>query len=456
MQSENFDKKMRDLLSQRPPGNDDPGWNQFEPLLDKHMPREKKDNRRILIVLFLFLLLGGGAFIVWKSNSSDTQNISSVGAIDRNSEQKTDKDSPSSTGTTPNTSTIIDQEKVADQLPTANGTDPKSLQQGVSTPQTKYTDPKDGAAPEFIIADPTVKKTNKIKPSADKVKDENTFTENGVVSKEKESDPVKAPEKINSNTGVTQKLNEPSKEKELQNITAENKPIEKLAEAKAKDEPAPLTKKTSNKKPAKTSSFANKFFFTLSAGPDFSMVGFDNAGKTRLALGAGIGYQVSDKFSIRTGFYSARKVYAADPDDYNPPDNFWSWYPNLKNIDANCKVYEIPLVVDYTFSKSSKQSWFASAGVSSLIMKEETYDYYFKPNYSPTYVTYTKTYNNENKHLFSVLNLSGGYRRNINKNLSLQAEPYMKFAMGGVGFGKVKLNSGGVLISAVIKPFAKK
>ena len=94
--------------------------------------------------------------------------------------------------------------------------------------------------------------------------------------------------------------------------------------------------------------------------------------------------------------------------------------------------------------------------MSSLIMKEEVYDYYYKPNTSPTYITYRRTIHDQNKHYFSVLNLSGGYRKNINKTLSLQAELYMKIATSGVGFGKVKLNSGGVLVSAVIKPFAKK
>jgi hypothetical protein len=89
-------------------------------------------------------------------------------------------------------------------------------------------------------------------------------------------------------------------------------------------------------------------------------------------------------------------------------------------------------------------------------MKEEKYNYYFKPNYSPTYITYTRTIKDQNKHYFSQLNLSGGYTRNINNNLSLRAEPYVKFAMHGVGFGKVNLNSSGVLFSAIIKPFAKK
>ena len=79
-----------------------------------------------------------------------------------------------------------------------------------------------------------------------------------------------------------------------------------------------------------------------------------------MAYGAGIGYKISEKFSIRTGFYAARKVYSADPEDYDPPYNVLQYYPNLKNIDANCKVYEIPVTIDYTISRNKKQSWFVS------------------------------------------------------------------------------------------------
>ena len=190
--------------------------------------------------------------------------------------------------------------------------------------------------------------------------------------------------------------------------------------------------------------------------PDVSAVGLSKAGEVKLAYGAGFGYQVSNRFSIRAGYYKGRKVYSADPDDYDPPSNFWNYYPNLKTIDADCKVTELPISVDYRFNQNKKQSWFVSAGVSSLFMKKEVYDYYFKPNYSPNYVTYTRTINNQNKHYFSILNLSGGYTRTIDKHFSIQAEPYFKIAMSGVGYGKVKLNSSGVLFTAIYKPFAKK
>ena len=34
------------------------------------------------------------------------------------------------------------------------------------------------------------------------------------------------------------------------------------------------------------------------------------------------------------------------------------------------------------------------------------------------------------------------------------AEPYIKLPLSGVGYGKVKLNSGGLLITVGFKPFA--
>jgi len=258
--------------------------------------------------------------------------------------------------------------------------------------------------------------------------------------------------KSENETTLTEKK-ESIKEPEAEKTKPDNQ-IEGQKEETPKTKPVAV-KKTDSKKQQNNSSFANNFFVSISAGPDLSKVG-DNTGEVKLAYGAGIGYQISKRFSVRTGFYAGRKVYTADPGDYHPPNNFWGYYPNLENIEANCKVYDIPITVDYKISSNKKQSWFASVGISSLLMKEEKYDYYFKPNYSPTYITYTKTINNQNKHYFSVLNLSGGYTRVLNKNISLQAEPYLKIALDGVGYGKVKLNSGGVLFSAVIRPFAKK
>ncbi len=84
MQSENFDKKIKDSLSQRPPGNDNPAWDKMEVLLDKHLPQEKRDRRRIFFILFLFLLTGGGAFLIWQNGNGDKNNISAIESQNKN------------------------------------------------------------------------------------------------------------------------------------------------------------------------------------------------------------------------------------------------------------------------------------------------------------------------------------------------------------------------------------
>ena len=455
MQSENFDKKIKDSLSQRPPGYDSPDWDKMETLLDKHMPVEKKDRRRIFFILFSFLLLGGGTFLVWQNSNSNKKEIAEIKSPIQNSATK-ENNKPGNTNTGKGTNTSQLPNNTVDRATSSQNTDPQTNAVVTSIPRGKeiHSDAsiakvdKDKKTSAFSVN----KKTGSSKQkSSDQTIDE--LTKNT----EPERSLIENLTKSESETPVTEKK-EVTKEPELEKAKTDNKPDGyRVEEQKVEtSETKPVAgKKTESKKQKNNSSFANNFFVSVSAGPDLSKVG-DNTGEVRLAYGAGVGYQISKKLSIRTGFYAGRKVYTADPGDYHPPNNFWTYYPNLENIEANCKVYDIPITVDYKISSDKKQSWFVSAGVSSLLMKEETYEYYFKPNNSPNYITYTKTINNQNKHYFSVLNLSGGYTRVINKNISLQAEPYLKIALDGVGYGKVKLNSGGVLFSAVIKPFAKK
>src|SRR6185503_1051133 len=162
-------------------------------------------------------------------------------------------------------------------------------------------------------------------------------------------------------------------------------------------------------------------------------------GKLKPAYGAGLGYAFSKHFTIQTGFYVGRKIYTASPDDYYIPDQFVYNYPHLKPIEADCKIYEVPLNFSYHFSPDKKQSWFVSAGTSSLFMKREQYDYYYKSPRTYRDTSSTRILENQNKHYFSTLNLSGGYERKISEHLTLQVEPYMKIATRGIGSGKVKL-----------------
>ncbi len=214
-----------------------------------------------------------------------------------------------------------------------------------------------------------------------------------------------------------------------------------------------------NKKPASPSDkkkseskFRSNFGLTFSVGPDVSFVKLNNVGKTTLTYGAGISYGFAKRFTARAGFYVSKKVYEASPDQYHTPGGN---YPYLTDIDAKCNIYEIPLSLSYSFGQRKKHNWFGSVGLSSFIMKKEDYVYNYKTPAGQTY-SYAYGASNENKHYFSVLNLSGGYQYQFNKWLSMQAEPYLQVPLGGVGAGKIKLNSAGVLFTVTVKPFARK
>ena len=450
MQSENFDKKVRDSLNQRPPGNDKPAWDKMEPLLDEHMPQEKKDRRGIFFILAAFILLGGGAFLIWQNNSEKKNDISSITSQDNSSPEKTNKLTDSDPTIAPNNI----KEKSSGVKPAG----PKdqsviSLRESGDETKTRSRSFKN-PGPENGFINPSKAERKSNKTVYDPILSTTSPGKQEPIKKD-EVNPNPAQQTIpNPTETTTVNSQDPVKKEEAQKSSVDNTGSNQKPETRGSQPTTAAKAKNEKSKPNR--SFFDKLFFSVSTGADLSAVGMDNAGTIKPVIGAGIGYQVSNKFSIRTGFYSARKVYTAAPDEYHPPYNLQAAYPNLKNVDANCKVYEVPVMIDFNISNNKKRSWFASAGMSSLIMKEEVYDYYYKPVTSPTYITHRRTIKDQNKHYFSVLNLSGGYRKNINRNFSLQAEPYVKIATNGVGFGKVNLNSGGVLVSAIIKPFAKK
>ncbi|MFI5187852.1 MAG: hypothetical protein ACHQF0_14060, partial [Chitinophagales bacterium] len=81
------------------------------------------------------------------------------------------------------------------------------------------------------------------------------------------------------------------------------------------------------------------------------------------------------------------------------------------------------------------------------------YIYTYKSASATTYYPYQTK--NENKHYFSVLNLSAGYKRQVSNSVSISAEPYAEIPLTGIGVGKVHLNSAGILFTIAVKPFKK-
>src|SRR5258705_11971200 len=72
MQSEEFDKKVKEAADHHHPSYDEKAWQKMESLLNKHLPEKKDDRRRYIFFLLLFLLTGGGMYLMiskpWQSN----------------------------------------------------------------------------------------------------------------------------------------------------------------------------------------------------------------------------------------------------------------------------------------------------------------------------------------------------------------------------------------------------
>lgn len=471
MQFEDFDNRIKEAADNHHPTYDEKAWDKMEALLDKHMPQPGKKRRRFFFFwLFALLVLGSGAaWFLLEKPWQEEEPVTAVAPV--GSEKNTDgRIIPGSTASSA----------------TENGTVASPLKNAV-TNNTANTN-SDGSsvttatdADKKIIeagAGPLSDQKRLVQPAGnglDKEAEQLIRTGSPGISKRKTPVNDKAIVSVN----VPDKMAEPVslQKKETPSINTTGDPATVVSDSKPVSEGAPVLvneeKKTATatsaiaepkaeapaatepvaKKPAKKKKEKSPFFISVSAGPDVSAAGTSAIGKTKLLTGAGLGYTFKNRLTLRTGFYMTNKVYTASPEQYKPGTPI-PGRQYLTKIDADCKVYEIPLSLLYNFSRSEKQGFFAGVAVSSLVMKKEDYDYVYNYPGQPAY-TNRHTVNNENRHLFSILTLSGGYQCKLSNTFSVAAEPYVNIPLTGVGLGNIKLSGAGILFSVQVQPFTR-
>ena len=185
----------------------------------------------------------------------------------------------------------------------------------------------------------------------------------------------------------------------------------------------------------------------LTLAPDFSTVGQLNE-FTRPGMDAGVTveYFITKRLSITSGAILTRKLYnTTDVSEYTIPAGFWNgvWAP--AEIGADCRVIDIPVNFRYRLVEGKRTSVFASAGISSYLMLNERYDYYYAEGQNNGNQPTVWEVSNQNNHFFGVYNLSAGISRRVGRNIYIEAEPFLKNSLGGVGWGQVRLKSTGVL-----------
>ena len=183
--------------------------------------------------------------------------------------------------------------------------------------------------------------------------------------------------------------------------------------------------------------------------PEFSTTSLNEYSAPGGSFGVRLGYQVSNRFNIKTGLIRSTKKYEGDGYDYTPRNPlYWKNRTNgvvPEEIDAECLVYELPVGVQFDAIQTQKSRVFLSAALSSYFMISQAYDYTFEsPN--PGADMGWRSQGSES-YWFSVGMLSAGYERYVHRSFAIGIEPYLKFSFDEIGWPNIKLFSGGAYVT---------
>lgn len=196
-----------------------------------------------------------------------------------------------------------------------------------------------------------------------------------------------------------------------------------------------------NKDESKTTP-SHPIFLRALVSPDFSSINYTSTTSIGSNYALLMEYQLTTRWSLSTGGIWAIKKYATN-------EKFTYGKYTADRMAGDCRILDIPLNVYYRFRPQAKISFSAGVGFSSYIMQEEEYTYTFDSPYgSRDFSDYIK---GENKEWFKVLNLSLGMQYQIAPRIHVQAEPFLKAPLSGVGEWDVLLSSMGIFIGLKYK-----
>jgi hypothetical protein len=202
--------------------------------------------------------------------------------------------------------------------------------------------------------------------------------------------------------------------------------------------------KNNPKKNFSTNAKQHFLYAGILAGPDVSMVKFQSIKGAGYSLGLLFGYHFSQRWSLETGILWDQKKYYTNGEYFNTSKIVLLPGEQLKTMNGTCGMFEIPLSIKYDFVKRKNGNFFAAAGLSSYIMKNEAYNY--TALYNGWSYNGSQSYKNSSRNWFSVVQISAGYEKKLGKNFNLRIEPYLKIPLKGVGIGGLPITSGGLYI----------
>ena len=190
------------------------------------------------------------------------------------------------------------------------------------------------------------------------------------------------------------------------------------------------------------------FYAGISGNADLSFIKFQTTSKAGFGMGVVTGYHFKNGISIESGLIYDKKSYYTKGHYFNTDKLPYFQTVQLLKADGNCNMWEIPLNIKYDFNTPHKlYNWYVTAGISSYLMQKEYYDFTYNKN--GTVWTRGYDYSSNTKDWLSAINLGAGINIQAGKKTFLQAQPYYKVPIKGVGTGSLLLSSAGINIGVI-------
>jgi len=190
-------------------------------------------------------------------------------------------------------------------------------------------------------------------------------------------------------------------------------------------------------------------------GPDYTNAGGIANNQIGNNIGLTLGYYLSDRLSINTGFIYSNRFYWSKAHNYffqQTTNNTGSFAapPPIDYINGASNIWELPLTLRYDFAHQNKTKFFANAGLSSYFMMKQTYIYFLHSNQNQ--LAYKISDNQQVNYWFGIADISVGFETEIGKGFSFQAEPFLKLPLQNMGKEDLRLTSYGFLMTFKYAP----
>lgn len=171
--------------------------------------------------------------------------------------------------------------------------------------------------------------------------------------------------------------------------------------------------------------------------PDISSLEFAKTDLVGTNYSILLEYPLSQHISISSGAIISRKVYSS------PEEIVYGQY-KANAVDGTCKVFDLPINANISIANRNKLSVYGSLGLSSYFMLSEDYTFYVNTNSGVRQFDWS--FKKENIDWFSVFNLSLGAQYRVGNKTHIQAEPFLKTPIEGIGEWDLNLSSWGIFI----------